>query len=157
MQVFRRLVTFSVVPTNLRMFSSLDAQLEMAHRSLFLCIQLCWKSRIEVMASSVVPAQLDTKAAGIPVAQVSVWENHWTVFLHAKTLGVSHHHMEKHLPQILPGDWIHKQCSNMKPLHIRNSWLLSGELSAFTSSPQRGTGVRLMVLSAPVCCLPHQC
>lgn len=80
MQVFRRLVTFSVVPTNLGMFSSLDALLEMAHRSLCLCIQLCWKSRTEVMTSSLEPAQLDTKAAGIPVAQVSPWENHWTVF-----------------------------------------------------------------------------
>lgn len=78
-------------------------------------------------------------------------------FLHARTLGVSRHHVEKHLPQVLPGDWIHKPCSNMKPPHIRNSWLLSGELSAFTSSPQTGTGVSLMVLSAPVCCSSHQC
>lgn len=84
MQVFRRLVIFSVVPPNLGMFSSLDAQLEMAHSSLCLCIQLCWKSPTEVMASSVVPAQLDTKAAGIPVAQVLVWENHRTVFFMLK-------------------------------------------------------------------------
>jgi len=79
----------------------------------------------------------------------------------AKTLGVSCHHVEKHLPkhlpQILPGDWIHKSAVNMKPSYIRNSWILSGELSAFTSSPRKGTGVGLMVLSAPVCCSPHQC
>ena len=34
------------------------------------------KSRTEGMASSVVPAQLNMKAAGIPVAQVPAWENH---------------------------------------------------------------------------------
>lgn len=36
------------------------------------------------MASSVVLTQLDTKAAVSPVAQVSVWENHWTVFFMPK-------------------------------------------------------------------------
>lgn len=32
-QVFRHLAIFSLMPTNLGMFASLDAQLEMAHRS----------------------------------------------------------------------------------------------------------------------------
>lgn len=76
MQVFRHLLTFSVVPTNLGMFSSLGAQLEVALRIFCLCIQLCWKSRTEDTASPVVPAHLDTKA--------SLWHGSQ----HAKTTGL---------------------------------------------------------------------
>lgn len=56
------------------------------------------------MASPAVPAQLDTKAAAILVAQVVVWENHCTIFFMAKHWLSADSVWKKNLPPILPGD-----------------------------------------------------
>lgn len=94
------LVTSSAASTNLGMFSSLDAQLELAHQGLCLYVSLWWMSHMEAVASSAVPAQPGTQAAG------SLWSWPWgttRLFSSCQNIGCQPYRMEKHF-QIQPGD-----------------------------------------------------
>lgn len=87
---------------------------------------------------------------GIPVALILVLKNHWAVFT-----------VPKHWVSALT-TWkstfleyrIHKQRGKVKLLCMGNGGLASGEPSALTSSPQRGSGGSLVVRSALVRCSP---
>lgn len=80
-------------------------------------------------------------------------------FLHGKTLAVSWLCVEKEPSSNTARRLSCKQCSDMKPSHVRNSWLASSELSAPISSPQRGTELPWwfyqLLCAAPLCL--HQC